>query len=238
MLRPKKMERMVIAGPKERLEGTIEILHGLKLVHITDFKEPDKDFKLGTPLDKAGHISESLVKLRSISSALQVEGEKAEEGGGQPLEMLGERISALEISINEESRSKKELEELIRDAAAEQERLRPFAALGLPLDTYRGYRNLAVFVGTQGRGLGDIGSVLKSYELFSQDGFFALFVHVGEKEKAEAFLLERNYQPAEVPEEKGDPAERLKALEAQNVKLGEKLEEAKGRLAVLRKKHS
>ena len=68
MLKPKEMERILVVGPKGRMEETVETLHDLKLIHIVDFQEPDEEVKLGKPLEKATEISRNLVKLRSIST--------------------------------------------------------------------------------------------------------------------------------------------------------------------------
>jgi len=242
MLKPKEMQRILVVGPKNRMEVTIEALHSLEVLHIMDFKEPDEDFSLGTPLEKASEISENLVKLRSISSVLDVEEgkveEEAEEAKVETEEDLRGKILTLELNINEEDMSKKELEEQLRDTKGKLEAVKPFAVLGLPFEFYLGYKNLSVFVGTVGRRLDDLNKVTTDYELVTNENMVALFVHVKDREKVESYLSDKNFAPLDIPEEKGNPAERIEQLEEQQKKFENKCIECEDRLGKLRKKHA
>jgi V/A-type H+-transporting ATPase subunit I len=140
MLRPKEMERILVVGPKGHLDETIESLHALEAIHILDFHEPDDDFKLGQPLTKASEMSESLVKLRSISSVLEVEKENIDEKKESMDKNIAGKILTLELNINEEDSSRREIEDTLRDTKTRIDLLRPFAKLGLPFETYRGWQ--------------------------------------------------------------------------------------------------
>jgi len=75
MLKPVKMVKISVAGPKEYLATVSDILHRVNAVHIEDPTE-EEYFKLGEPLEKASTISRSLVLLRSYISHLKIDPEK------------------------------------------------------------------------------------------------------------------------------------------------------------------
>src|SRR5436189_21488 len=128
MLRPVPMTRALIVGPRDELEGTIERLYDLKLLHIVDHKEGEEGLEIGKPLLKASEASEILVKLRSLASVLQIEeAEPAAETGltGD----LRQKILSLELNISEEDASKKKIQALLADLGRKIEEMTPFAGL-------------------------------------------------------------------------------------------------------------
>lgn len=238
MLKPKEMEKILVVGPKGRIEDTIETLHSLELMHIVDFKEPDNEIKLGMPLEKATNISNNLVKLRSISNTLQVKERDADNPEIFADENITEKILTLELNINEEDKTKKDVENLLIDTNTKLESLKPFAALGLPFDLYIGYNNIAVYVGHIKKSVDDIHSVVGEYELVANENHIALFVPSKYKEQVESFLGERGFTPLEIPEKTGNPKEILTLFETQKKKLDEKYEKIQERLSKLREKHA
>jgi V/A-type H+-transporting ATPase subunit I len=238
MFRPKEMERSLIIGPKNKMADTVETLHSLKLIHILDFEEPDENFKLGPPLKKASEISENLIKLRSMSNILDIKVEKNDEKEVFTSTDIRSKILALELNINEEQRSKKDIEELLRNNKTQIELLRPFACLDLPFEYYYGYRNIAVFVGSSGKPLDDIESITKNYELVTKDNLIALFVPNQEKDRIDYYLSDKKFSPIAIPDEKGDPKEIIASLEKQKEKLELRFAEVRERLANLKKKHA
>jgi V/A-type H+-transporting ATPase subunit I len=241
MCSPKEMTRILIIGPKQSLESTISNLHTLKLLHIIDFGEPNKDFKRGQPLGGASEMSDSLVKLRSMSNILTLENEsrKAQESTGWDKERpLRGEILTLELYMNENIFAKKEIEETLRTTRTKIETYRSFAGLGYPFEYYFGYQTLAVFTGKVKHDLFDIGKISPDYEVFSHESMIALFVPRKNKETIEQYLTERGFSPLEPPEKKGDPQEKLAELEAEMTRLESKLKEIIERLDRLRKKYA
>ncbi len=238
MLRPKEMDRILVVGPKGHMEDAIEILHSLEVIHIMDFQEPDDNFSLGSPTSKANEISENLVKLRSISNTLQIEEEIAESKEDLAKEDITNKILTLELNINEEAESKKEVEEVLTETKTHIEILKPFALLGLPFDYYHDYNSLAVFVGVTGKALEDISQITEEFEIVKKDITIALFVNNKFRNEMESYLTEKNFSPLDIPEKSGDPGARLKELESHRDSLEKKLEEVEGRLSKLREKHA
>jgi V/A-type H+-transporting ATPase subunit I len=241
MCNPKEMTRILIIGPKQSLGSTVGNLHDLKLLHIIDFTDPNKDFKRGQPLEGASEMSDSLVKLRSMSNMLALKNElrKTQADTGWSKERrLREEILTLELYMNENIFAKKEIEETLRTTRTKIETYRSFAELGYPFEYYFGYQTLAVFTGRVKHGLFDIEKISSDYEVLSYESMVALFVPLKNKEKIGQYLAERGFSPLEPPEKKGDPQEKLAELEAETMRLESKLEEIKERLDVLRKKYA
>ncbi|MFQ5909786.1 MAG: V-type ATP synthase subunit I [Thermoplasmata archaeon] len=237
MLRPKEMSRVLVLGPRETLDEVVEALYQEELVHILDFTEQDETFSIGKPLERASSVSEDLVKLRSISSILEVE-EKGETEALEIDEELRGKIRALEINLSETDESRKRTEELLSTLNTRIEQMKPYASLPLTLDMYEGYESISVFAGRVTKDLSDIGSHLDSYELFEKDRFIALFVPVEKTEEASSYLGSKGFTQAEIPDVEGDLKELLTKMTAQREKWEKKLGTTKNRLEKLREKYS
>ncbi|TLZ65069.1 MAG: V-type ATP synthase subunit I, partial [Methanobacteriota archaeon] len=146
MLRPERMSRALIVGPREKLSPTIEVLHSMKLLHIVDHHGDEATFPIGKPLPDASDLSDSLVKLRSIASILDVEAAPA-KAETVKLQEIRQRILSLELNITEEDGTRKKIEGLLADLTRRIDEIRPFAELRLPLELYRDYESVAVFAG-------------------------------------------------------------------------------------------
>ncbi len=237
MLRPKAMSKVLIVGPKGRLDGVIDALYEARLFHIVDHVSEDEDVPIGSPRPRGEAASEALVKLRSISSILGVkpgEGEATEEG----LETLREKVLTLELNISEEEEARQRTQELLADLNARIEALRPFAALRLPLEAYGGYESIEILVGTTTREVEGLESVAKGLEVVRGPGALAVFVDVKEAEAVSRFLAEQGVTRVEIPDGSGDPRGLLKDLERDRSRWEQRLESSEERLAVLQERYA
>ena len=114
------------------------------------------------------------------------------------------------------------------------EELRPFASLGLPLETYRGYESLAVFVGRIQREP-ELPPGLPS-EVFQAPGVIAVFVPKTESERALAALSRVGFTQLDIPAGEGEPQSLLDSATADRDKWKERLKEIQGRLDKLRER--
>jgi V/A-type H+-transporting ATPase subunit I len=237
MLRPEKMDRVVLVGPREELDGVTEILYDLKLVHLVDYRGGDDAFRIGKPSEKAATISEDLVKIRSISSIIEAAKVKkpseAEVSGD-----VHQNIKTLEINISEEDSGRKRAQSLIAELDTRVAELAPFAELGFDLDVYSGYGSLEVFVGHMARDVEGLEDVSPEHELFRSGEAIALFVP---KERAEAtrdLLSRQGFSALDPPEGSGDPRARLADLREQKEKWQKRLSEIDERLSKLRERYA
>ncbi|MEE9174010.1 MAG: V-type ATPase 116kDa subunit family protein [Thermoplasmata archaeon] len=237
MLRPKEMARVIIAGPRDRLSSTIEILYEMKALHVVGHVGEDETFGLGQPLPQASKVSESLVKLRSIASILEIEAKptlSAAEVGSD----AEQRILTLEVNIREEEESRKRIDELLGEQSVQIDALRPFATLGLDLASYAGYENLSVFVGRVSGDLDGLDEVTERYETFEAGDVIALFADASQEDAVREFLLGQGFASLEVPAEEGDPRQLLQSLLEETEKWQGRLDAVRERLTKLRKKYA
>lgn len=237
MLRPERMTRALIVGTRDRLPETIGALHDLRLLHIVDHHADDPEFPIGSPLPQAAAFSEALIKLRSVSTILRVDPEATTE---EPVELsaLREKVAALELNIQEEAAAKKEVDALLADLARRIEEISPFATLGLPLDLYRGYDTVAVFVGRAPRGAADLPSKVPTAEVFEAEGLAAVFVPREAADEASRLLSSVGFSPLEVPAGDGDPRDLLARAEADREKWSRRRGEIESRLETLRERYA
>ncbi|HEV8595245.1 MAG TPA: V-type ATP synthase subunit I [Thermoplasmata archaeon] len=237
MLRPEPMTRVLVVGPKDQLERVIETLYGLKLVHLVDHRGEEDGIGIGKPLPRAAEVSENLVKLRSIANLLNVaEAERPEEG-----ESLGDirgQIVTLELNLREEDESRKKIEGLLQDLNRQIEELRPFAALGLPLEAYRGYDSLEVLVGRVTDEVEGLASVTPEFELVAREDLVAVFVAKANADRVREHLARFGFSPIEIPKGEGNPQDLLSRAEAERQKWSARLAEIQERIAKLRDRYA
>lgn len=221
MSHPKQMTRCVITGHKSYLEPTIDVLHELNLFHVEDFVEgDDPDFKIGSPIAYGDDVSKKLVKVRSISSALQIG-----KGAAEPVKCdvisseIDAKLEVLDNEISQKTHSVNVLDARLKDIGAAEKELLPFLAMDRDLDDYRGYDGLAVFVGTVTGTLDDarIREITDAY-MFDADagsGLFSLFVSKKYESEISALLGSLGFKETRVPEKSGKPSALLEALDAE-----------------------
>ena len=237
MLRPEPMSRVLLVGSRTDLDGAIEILYDLKLVHVVDYKEEDETFRMGKPSAEAAAVSEDLIKLRSISSILHPEKVKS-PGEASVAGSLRQSILTLEINIVEEDGTRKKTESLVSEIGNQITELEPFAELGLDLGIYGGYRNIEVFVGKMTRDVEDLEQTLPDHEMFRSENAVAIFVP---KERADAvrdLLLKQGFSGLSLPKGEGDPGHLLAHLREELEKWQKRLAEIDERLEKLRERYA
>jgi V/A-type H+-transporting ATPase subunit I len=231
------MARAVIAGPRDKLPSVITTLHDMKLIHIIDHHGEDDTFRLGKPLPPAAELSENLVKLRSIANILAVKTPPKKKEAVR-IEELREKILTLELNITEEDAARKKAEALLNDLDRRIDELRPFAALGLPLDSYRGYETIAVIVGRIAREIseGDLEGI--PTEVFHAPGIVAVFTPKSAVDQALGVLAKFGFTQLDIPAGDGNPKELLDEALADLEKWKLRLEEIQGRLETLRERYA
>jgi V/A-type H+-transporting ATPase subunit I len=231
------MARAVLVGPRDKLPSVIETSYDLKLIHILDYRGEDETFRVGKPLPPASVLSENLVKLRSIANILAVRGVPKENEEVQ-IDQVREKILSLELNITEEDEARKKAQSLIADLDRRIEELRPFAALGLPLEAYRGYETIAPLVGRIAREVFEADFEDIPAEVFRAPGVVAIFTTKTAADHADAILSKLGFNRLEIPQGDGSPRDLLEAAETDREKWRTRLEEIQGRLDILREKYA
>ena len=237
MLKPVPMSRVLLVGPRDELEETINKLYDLRLIHIVDHKAGQEGLELGKPLSGASEASEVLVKLRSVSSILNVT-EKPSTDTPINLKDAREEATTLETSISGADAERKKIQSQLSDLSTKITELTPFAQLPLTLADYRGYQTLTVLFGKTPREVTGVDSVTTEYEAYSAPGFLAVFVSNNYADKMREYLNQRGFSSLTVPEGEGSPTEILSQLLAEKESYEKRLQEIEVNLSSLREKYA
>jgi V/A-type H+/Na+-transporting ATPase subunit I len=244
MLEPQRMDRVLVVGTKDVMETTINALHDLDVFHMEDYTAEGEYFKIGKPLKSATSLSEKLLKLRSIRSYLGTRSNiQFKEKREKVLSDIEKELMSLESSLTAKMNEKGALEASIKDIAHREELLKPYEALGIPIDLLYGYENIVVFTGIAPK---DIETVVKAitgdYELFSAPygrGLInAVFVPRDLAPKVSESLLKNDFIEIEPLREAGQPSAIKKGLEDKKAEVTLKLEGINKEVLDLNKKYA
>ncbi len=245
MLRPERMSKVSVTGSRQVLRDVIETVHGLNLVHVTEYDGSWEGFEPGDPVQGAEEAADRLVTVRALESTLGIEAEDAgprrvisEDELVAELEELREEVNALDDRRDEARSELRRIEERIE--AAE-----PFVDLGIDLDLLQGYDTLEVAVG---RGDADAveeaiesADTIRETEVFSGDGDTVAAVArptegAGPGALSEA-LVGVDFSALEVPtpaETSTDPEAYLRELKTRRGELEADLEDIESELEGIR----
>ncbi|WP_049889369.1 V-type ATP synthase subunit I, partial [Natronolimnohabitans innermongolicus] len=147
MLRPKRMSKVSVTGSKGVMPSVIETIHGMNLVHLSDYDGSWEGFDNGNPIEGADDASEKLVTVRALESTLGLSETNVEAASG-PLEDDWEtRLEEIRTRVNELDDERGEVREELRQVEEKIDRVAPFAELGIDLDLLSGYESVDVLVG-------------------------------------------------------------------------------------------
>lgn len=242
MLLPEKMTKVLIAGSKDKLKDTTDVLYSVESVHPIDFSPDEEGFSLGAPLPSASDASQKLLKLRAAEKDLEIE-EKATKDKIEVSRVYGElnqALAAIDTDLAKAVEGKNAVQGRIHDLENQKKLLEPFQGLPVNLELYRGYKALAVFSGSvRNDPEAQLVQALKRFEVFkSKDGkFVAVFVAREEAAEAQRVLVQNGFTEVPAPAGTGSPAEVAKGIDEESARLHKSLEEANTSLDKLRKQH-
>jgi len=238
MLRPERMSRVSVTGAKRVMDDTIETVHELNLLHITEYDGSWEGFEPGASLEGADEVSDELVTVRSLESILGIEAEDAGSSRIVTDETLGAELEDVRQEVNELDDRRNEVEDELREVEERIDQVDPFADLGIDLDLLRGYESLTVAVGE-----GDPAEVrevlaradgVDAVDVFSGENTVAVFAHPADAPLQDA-LVDARFTAIEVPEDaEGSPEEYIAELEHRRQQLESRLDAVENELEDLR----
>ena len=240
MLRPERMSKVSVTGSKGVMSDVVETIHGLSLLHISEYDGSWEGFSRGDPMAGAEDASDKLVTVRSIESILGVEDGDARPARSLDDDELDERLEAVRTRVNELEDRRVDLREELRDVEERLDRVEPFADLGIDLDLLQGYDSLQVVV-AEGRpdgierALADADG-LASHEVFAGERTVAVLARPAEgadEDALEDALVGVDVARLEVPSVEGDstsPSDYAGELRERHRQLRAKLDTAQNEL--------
>ncbi|WP_172636014.1 V-type ATP synthase subunit I [Natronobacterium gregoryi] len=166
------MSKVSVTGSKGVMPTVIETIHGLNLVHLSDYDGSWDGFDNGSPIEGAEDASEKLVTVRALKNTLDLSEEDLDSdwrkqavqiaapvpnlddeqsgsrSGSEPIqEDWRERLDEIRTQINDLDDQQSEIQEELRQVDERIDRIGPFAALGIDLGLLSGYDSVDVRVG-------------------------------------------------------------------------------------------
>ena len=231
MLRPERMSKVSVTGSKAVMEEVVDTVHGLNLLHVTEYDGSWEGFEPGDPASGAEESSERLVTVRALESILDLDAEDAGPTRIVTDDALDEELAEIRTRVNDLDDRRQDLESQIRSIDDDLESIEPFVDLGIDLDLLSGYDTLDVAVGTGDRATVeralDDAAAIESYEVFAGDdtlGVFARPAADAADDVLDDALVGAEFTALEVPDAEGSPGEYAAELEHERDRLDSDLD--------------
>jgi len=245
MLRPERMSKVSVAGSKRVLESTIEAVHQLDLLHLSDYDESWEGFELGRSIEGAETINETLVTVRSLESILGVTAEDATETILIDEAELEAELADLREQVNELDDRKSESRSQLRELDDQIDQLKPLADLGLDLELLGGYKSLEVSVGQGNRdGIESAlaeSEAIETFEVMSGGRTHAIFVKPVADAQGDVIadaLVGVEFTTVSVPEAELSPEAYVEELQAKKTAVKSELESIDDELESIKREHA
>lgn len=254
-MKPEQMSKLLITGPKTKMEKVVDELHKLKIMHIVDHKRTE-DMDIGSPLEKSEELSEVLVMLRSVSEHLKINLDKPdilyaskfiERKKKKTFTVIKENVDKSHSTVLDKLNKLKEVNEKINDTKVKIEQLKYLAALNLKPEVFTEYKSICWFIGF----IGDkkfedkLKKITERYHIFSDDYedklLIALFVDINKKQEINEFLGKNSFKSIDigaVTHLKGNPKQILKNISQKNNNLIDRKNNILKQIDNLNKKYS
>ncbi len=176
MLHTEEMTKVLFAGTDNYLKAVIEKLYSMGVIHLKNHKSSE-EIDIGAPLEDASSLSETIVKLRSIASYLNIDFKKeTKTKSKKTLEINLNEINSEVQQLNSEILSTqdrlKEIEDSLRLKKSEIPELTYLSRLKIPFEMLSDVQALDVFIGVISKpsGFSDtLKNVTKRFELISAE---------------------------------------------------------------------
>jgi len=237
MLRPERMSKVSVAGSKRVLEPTIEAVHELDLLHISEYDESWEGFEIGRSVEGAEQINQKLVTVRSLESILGVTADDVTERIVIDEAELEAELETLQQRVNELDDDKSDTRAELRELNERIESLEPLVDLGIDLELLGGYDSLVVSVGQGNRepleAALDDSEAIETFEVMSGGRTHAVFAKpaadAGGDVLADA-LVGVEFTTVSVPDADGSPEAYVAELQERKAAVQSELDELNAEL--------
>lgn len=230
MFKPYDMSRVIVTGPKKVQEAVIKEFHKLKVLHIVEHTQDDLA-DIGEPLESANKLSEAIVKVRALITALNIQKEETELKLDMSSIDIDKTTKKLNDEVNVLFEELRNADELISKSETLKKELEILKNIDVPLESFQGYRSLAIFTGYIGKNISmtklrkEISKITHKSMLLEDDvkkrKFIVLFVDIKSRENIINLLKPANFSPVKfinMGNLKGNAKHNLERVEAESKK--------------------
>src|SRR3989338_3837681 len=249
MLKPYEMSKILVTVPKSMQKNVISELHRLKILHIVEHSKNELA-DIGQPMESAGRLSEMMVKVRSLMSALNIARDGSKYETCQGLLEIVVTTKKLGGSVSDFQEQLRKAEEAISKNESIKRELKILSGIDVPLESFASYSALACFTGyLKGKNIlpdfkKEISHATTNFLIYGsiakKDVFIALFIDAKYKEQANSILRKFNFSQlnfANISDLKGNVVTNLKKTEERIKKAEEFREKIKSQIGNLGKNY-
>ncbi len=237
MLRPERMSKVSVAGSKRVLESTIEAVHNMELLHLSEYDESWEGFELGRSVEGAEAINEKLLTVRSLESILGVTAEDVTETILIDEAELEAELDDLRKQVNKLDDRKSDTRSRLRELDDEIDSIEPLAELGIDLELLGGYDSLVVRVGQGNReavesALAD-SQAIETFEVMSGGQTHAIFAKPADGADGDVLsdaLVGVEFTTVRVPDAEKSPEQYVAELQEKKATVESELDEINAEL--------
>ena len=200
-LSPYEMNSVLIAGPNKLQEKVIKEFHKLKILHIVDHSKSEMA-DIGSPLENANKLSELIVKIRALITALNIKKEDIKFELKRDLLEVESTTKKLSEEANKNLEELKIIEDKLSKNQNTKQELEILKDINVPLENFTSYKSLTYFTGylEEKNNLSylkeKLSQITEKFVLFhnviEKKTFIALFVDIGSKENVNNILRKSN----------------------------------------------
>ncbi len=210
MLKPKKMCKVTVAGPKSIRDTAVSFFYDKGILHIDDYTKPDNEavLDIGTPTERASELSEDLVKLRSIKKHLNI----VKKNGGKVISIdrpnqkeISEQINKIDAQIVDSIDKIRAVNDSLSLLKAKEDIVAPISSLGLDWKVFTQYDSLSYMVGYLPKNVDisrfkkELSSITGDVEMFHAEYMgrqvIALFVIKDKADETSTLLSNNSFAP-------------------------------------------
>jgi len=254
-MKPEQMSKLLITGPKTKMEKVIGELHRLKIMHIVDHKRTS-ELDIGSPLEKSEELSEVLVMLRSVSEHLKIKLDKPdflyaskfiEKHGKKTFNVIKKNVDELHSNVLDKLNKLKEVNEKINDTNLKIDKLKYLAALNLKPEFFTEYKSICWFIGFIGdKNLEEkLKKITERYIFFFNEyegkQLLAIFIDINKKKEVNELLEKYSFKAVDigaVTDLKGNSKQILKEFIKKNNNLNIRKQNLLKQISNLNKRYS
>ncbi len=241
MLKPEKMVKVSVVGPREKLGEAADLLHRMNLIHIEEPEESEY-FRIGEPLESASYVSRALVQMRSFISHLKIDPSRIvprrKYRASEIEAQLKQKLEEYQELIGEKIEYLRSVDEKVATLNEELKTIEPLKQLGIPARLLKGYRILRCFVGVVKEDpSAKISQITSDFEVFAKtyekELVVAVFVKVDYADEVFRVLQELGFREIPVPDVEDFDAriaeieKEIEALQAKKEQIEKEIEEIK-----------
>ncbi len=212
MLKPARMNRILVGGHREHMSAVIGVLHEEGVMHLEDYQDPTDITRMGRPLPAGEEASELLVRVRGLQKALDAEDAPIKAIATEdPASLVTESEEAILPVVDQLADARTTLAALEAEKAA----LTPYESIDINLRALLTVSSLKAYLGTvRADPRPALAGVESEVEIVKTPAGTTAVVMVrpSDAPDAERALAEAGFTATVLPDVDATPAERLVQL--------------------------